>query len=369
MTDNTTDKTPADLSAIREKIDHIDQQLLTLFNERACCAEQVAKIKIAAEGKDAVFYRAEREAQVLKQVMADNPGPLSDQTIAFLFRELMSSCLALELPVSVAYLGPEGTFCQAAALKQFGHGAKAQGVSTIGDVFREVDSGAMNYGVVPVENSTEGMVNQTLDYLIDSNVKICGEVELRIHHHFLISDGLKPEDIDRVYTHQQSLGQCRGWLDRHFPNIKRIAVSSNAEGARLAANEKGAAAIASDIAGDIYGLITHSHRIEDNSNNCTRFIVIGHEAIAPSGKDKTSFVVSTRNKPGALYELLAPFHQQGLSLTRIETRPARDGAWAYVFFIDFEGHELEEPAQSVLRELENNVVELRRLGSYPQAVL
>ncbi len=354
------------LKTVRKEIDAIDQQLLKLFSDRARCAEKVAEIKLAAEGDKAVFYRAEREAQVLRKVMGDNQGPLPDKTVAFLFRELMSACLALELPVKVAYLGPEGTFCQSAALKQFGHGADAKGLAAIDEVFRDVESKSVDYGVVPVENSTEGMVNQTLDCLIDSSVKICGEVELRIHHHFLVKDG---SGIQRVYSHQQSLAQCRKWLDANFPNIERVAVSSNAEAARLASNEEGAAAIASDIAAEIYGLDIRSHKIEDNPNNSTRFLVIGHGEVAPSGSDKTSFVVSMRNKPGALYELLEPFHSNGISLTRIETRPARDGAWAYVFFIDFEGHQDDEPAATVLRDLENEVVELRRFGSYPKAVI
>jgi len=363
------DKPSDELLKVREEIDAIDQQLLRLFNDRARCAENVAKIKLANEGKDAVFYRAEREAQVLRKVMADNEGPLPNNAIALLFRELMSSCLALEQPIKVAYLGPEGTFTQSAALKHFGHGIDARSLGAIDEVFREVESRSVDYGVVPVENSTEGVVNHTLDNLIDSSVKICGEVELRIHHHFLMSNNADKKQITRVYSHQQSLAQCRKWLDANFANLERIAVSSNAEAARLAAKEVNAAAIAGEIAAEIYGLRIANHKIEDNPHNCTRFLVIGHAEVAPSGNDKTSFVVSMRNRPGALYELLEPFYKNNISLTRIETRPARDGAWAYVFFIDFEGHQLQEPAASVLRQLENDVVELRRFGSYPKAVL
>ena len=364
-----SDKPSEDLLEIRKEIDAIDQQLLKLFNDRARCAEKVAEIKIAAEGKDAVFYRADREAQVLRNAMNANQGPLPDKTIGLLFRELMSSCLALEQPLKVAYLGPEGTFTQSAALKHFGHGIQAHSLAAIDEVFREVESHSVDYGVVPVENSTEGMVNHTLDNLIDSSVKICGEVELRIHHHFLIQNDTDAGQVTKIYSHQQSLAQCRKWLDANYAGIERIAVSSNAEAARLAAQEKDAAAIAGDIAAEIYGLKIESHKIEDNPNNSTRFLVIGHADVAQSGNDKTSFVVSMRNKPGALYELLEPFYKNEVSLTRIETRPARDGAWAYVFFIDFEGHQNDEPALSVLRDLENDVVELRRFGSYPKAVL
>jgi chorismate mutase/prephenate dehydratase len=365
MPDNTEDA----LKKIREEIDVIDRQLLSLFNERAKCAEQVAKIKLANDGDAAVFYRPEREAQVLEKVMSENPGPLNKKTVGLIFRELMSACLALEQPLKVAYLGPEGTFTQSAALKHFGHGIEAKGLAAIDEVFREVESGSVNYGVVPVENSTEGMVNHTLDNLIDSNLKICGEVELRIHHHFLLSDSGDATALNKIYSHQQSLAQCRKWLDANYPNVERISVSSNAEAARLASKEAGSAAIAGEIAAEIYGLNIASRQIEDNPNNCTRFLVIGHDEIPASGKDKSSFVVSTRNKPGALYELLEPFYKNEISLTRIETRPARDGSWAYVFFIDFEGHYQEEPAKSVLIALENEVVELRRLGAYPKAVL
>jgi chorismate mutase/prephenate dehydratase len=364
-----SDKPSEDLLKVRENIDAIDQQLLKLFNERARCAEKVAEIKVADEGKEAIFYRAEREAQVLRRAMQENHGPLPDKTIGLLFRELMSACLELEQPLKVAYLGPEGTFTQSAALKHFGHGIEARSLAAIDEVFREVESNSVDYGVVPVENSTEGMVNHTLDNLIDSNVKICGEVELRIHHHFLINPESKVEQITKIYSHQQSLAQCRKWLDANYAGIERIAVSSNAEAARLVAQENNAAAIAGDIAAEIYGLKIQNHKIEDNPNNNTRFLVIGHAEIAQSGSDKTSFVVSMRNKPGALYELLEPFYKNNISLTRIETRPARDGAWAYVFFIDFEGHQNDEPAKSVLRDLENDVVELRRFGSYPKAVL
>lgn len=361
-------KTEEQLSVIRKSIDEIDIKLLQLFNERARCAEKVAKIKLEAVG-DAVFYRPEREAQVLRKVMEKNEGPLSKNTVALLFRELMSACLALEQPLKVAYLGPEGTFTQSAALKHFGHGIEAKGMTAIDEVFREVESRAVNYGVVPVENSTEGMVNHTLDNLIDSTLKICGEVELRIHHHLMHQENTPKESIKKIYSHQQSLAQCRKWLDANFPNVERVSVSSNAEAARLAAAEKNTAAIAGSIAAEIYGLHILNKKIEDSPNNSTRFLVIGHDAVPASGKDKTSFVVSMRNKPGALYELLEPFYKKNIDLTRIETRPARDGSWAYVFFIDFEGHQDEEPAKSVLRDLENDVVELRRLGSYPKAVL
>ena len=328
------------LEDLRARIDQVDQDLHRLINERARCAQEIAKIKIAQAGeKDetATYYRPERESQVLRRIKETNQGPLSSEEIARLFREIMSSCLALEQPMKVAFLGPEGTFTQAAALKHFGASVEGVSLSTINEVFREVEAGAAHYGVVPVENSTEGMVNHTLDTFMRSNAQICGEVELRIHHHFLISGVSKIEGISRVYAHQQSLAQCRQWLDTHWPKIERFAVSSNAEAAKRIKSEWNAAAIGSDMAAQRYELTEYAKNIEDNPDNTTRFLIIGLQAVPPSGQDKTSIIVSSANKPGALYEIPAPFYQEGISLTRIETRPANAGKWTYVFFIDF-GH-------------------------------
>ena len=355
------------LSQLREQIDAIDDQILALISERASCAQQVAEVK-RTEG-DASFYRPEREAQVLRHVMMKNQGPLDNEEMARLFREIMSACLALEQPVKVAFLGPEGTFTQEAALKHFGHSALAVPLGAIDEVFREVAAGAVNYGVVPVENSTEGMINHTLDTFLDSTLKICGEVELRIHHHLLVGPNTHPDRITRIYSHAQSLAQCRQWLDAHYPKAERVAVSSNADAAKRVIGEWNSAAIAGDMAAELYNLQKLSEKIEDRPDNSTRFLIIGRDAIPPSGDDKTSIIAAVRNEPGALHHLLEPFHRQGVDLTRVETRPSRTGKWTYVFFIDFEGHCDNPEVAEVLRELASFVADLRVLGSYPKAVL
>ena len=366
-----TDKVSAGLLKLRNEIDHLDRELHLLLNKRASCALEVAKVKAAEaeNGESVLFYRPEREAQVLRNVMQRNQGPLGDETVARLFREIMSACLALEEPMKVGYLGPAGTFTQEAALKHFGHSVESVPFVSIDEVFREVEAGAVNYGVVPVENSTEGVVNHTLDSFLDSELRVNGEVELRIHHHFLLPEGRRKQEIKKIYSHQQSLAQCRKWLDRNWPNVEHIAVSSNAEAARLAANEEGVAAIAGDMAAELYGLRKESLNIEDSPSNTTRFLIIGADSVPPSGCDKTSILVSTRNKPGALYSVLEPFHRFGVSLSRIETRPAKVGTWSYVFFMDFEGHVEDETLQELIAALSEEVSDLRILGSYPRAVL
>ncbi len=357
------------LSDIRDEIDSLDRQIQKLINQRAACAQKVAEIKMQSSEGDVVFYRPEREAQVLRTVKERNEGPLDPEEMARLFREIMSACLALEKPMHIAFLGPEGTFTQAAALKHFGHSVISVPLGAIDEVFREVESGAAHYGVVPVENSTEGMINHTLDMFMDSSAKICGEVQLRIHHHLLANEGAIESKINRVYSHQQSLAQCRQWLDSHWKNIERVAVSSNAEAARRVKDEPRSAAIAGDMAAELYGLTKVAGNIEDRPDNTTRFLIIGKESVPPSGKDKTSILVSMRNKPGALYQLLEPFHRHNISLTRIETRPSPRGTWAYVFYIDFEGHATDSNVQAVLEEISQEAVELKVLGSYPIGVL
>ena len=359
------------LGALRIKIDQIDRQIQSLINDRASLAQQVAEVKLkgAEDGEEVNFYRPEREAQVLTAVMERNEGPVDNESMAKLFREIMSVCLALEKTLSVAFLGPKGTFTQEAALKHFGHGVKSVPLGAIDEVFREVESGAVTYGVVPVENSTEGVVNHTLDSFIYSPLHICGEVELRIHQNFLIGENTRPDHITRIYSHQQSLAQCRKWLDAHWPQAERISVNSNAEAARLVKSEWNSAAIAGEIAGEMYGLIKQAEKVEDEPNNSTRFLIIGNELVPPSGNDKTSLIVSMRNRPGALHELLAPFHKFGIDLTRLETRPSREEAWSYVFFIDLEGHYTNEAVQQALSEISNKATDVKLLGSYPKAVL
>jgi chorismate mutase/prephenate dehydratase len=356
------------LQQLREQIDSLDAKIQEMISARARCAQQVAEVK-KAEDPDVVFYRPEREAQVLRNVMERNQGPLDNEEMARLFREIMSACLALEQPVRVAYLGPEGTFTQAAAIKHFGHSCVSIPMTAIDEVFREVAADAVSYGVVPVENSTEGVVNHTLDNFMESSVHICGEVELRIHHHLLVSEVTKVENITRIYSHAQSLAQCRKWLDSHFPTAERVAVSSNAEAARRIQGEWNAAAIAGDMAAELYGLKKLSEKIEDMPDNSTRFLIIGTQAVPVSGDDKTSIIVAVRNKPGALYNLLAPFHLNNIDLTRVETRPSRNGAWSYVFFIDFVGHVGEPKIAAVLAEISAQAADVRVLGSYPRAVM
>ncbi|SIT08686.1 prephenate dehydratase [Neptunomonas antarctica] len=358
------------LKVLRDQIDSIDKQIHVLLNQRATCAQRVAEVKQQYQGNEiAVFYRPEREAQVLKRVMERNKGPLADKEVARLFREIMSVCLALEKPMRVAFLGPEGTFTQQAALKHFGHSAQSAPMTTLDLVFREVEAGAAHYGVVPIENSTEGMATHTLDLFKRFNLRICGELELKIHHHLLINDNTDPELITRIYAHQESFAQCRSWLEANYPRVDHVAISSNAEGARLASLEVGAAAIAGDMAVDLYRLRILERNIEDQSDNSTRFLILGDQDVGPSGDDKTSILMCAHDKPGVLYTLLEPFHRHGISLTRIETRPAHQGGWSYLFYIDFEGHADEPQVQKVLSDLEASSVELKLLGSYPKAVL
>ena len=270
--------------------------------------------------------------------------------------------------MKIAFLGPEGTFTQAAAFKHFGHSVSTVSLSAIDEVFREVESGAAHYGVVPVENSTEGVINHTLDMFVNSPLRISGEVELRIHHHLLgiVTD---VSQITRLYSHQQSLAQCREWLDAHLAGIERVAVSSNAEAARRVRNEPNTAAIAGYMAAEIYGLNVLVKNIEDEPENTTRFLVIGPKEVQPSGNDKTSILLSSPNKPGALYGLLEVFAKNKISMTRIESRPSRRGMWDYVFFVDLEGHMKDKTVAAALSELKNEAPMVKILGSYPRAVL
>lgn len=356
------------LQALRERIDALDEQIQQLISERARSAQEIGRYKQGnGEGVDQ-FYRAEREAQVLRKVVARNQGPLESEEMARLFREIMSACLALESPLKIAFLGPEGTFTQAAALKHFGHSVRTTPLAAINEIFREVEAGIAHYGVVPVENSTEGVVTHTLDMFLSSPLKICGEVELRIHHH-LLSNAENLAAVTRIVSHQQSLAQCRGWLDAHLPGIERVAVTSNAEAARLAAADSGLAAIAGSAAGEIYRLKVLAHNLEDQPNNTTRFLVIGKRETLPSGDDKTSLLLSTANRPGALHGLLNVFASRGISMTRIESRPSRTGLWEYVFFLDIEGHAHDEHIRAALEDLARDATLVKILGAYPKAVL
>jgi len=350
------------LKQLREQIDRLDDELLTLVNRRAALARQIGHLK-----PDGVVLRPEREAQVLQRVQGNNQGPLSNDAVAQLFTEVMSQCRALEAPLTVAYLGPEGTFTEAAALKRFGSAIQKLPCATIDDVFHAAESGAADYGVIPVENSTEGAVGRTLDLLMHSPLQICGEVMLAIHQ-CLLARQPDLSLIRTVYSHSQSFGQCQDWLNKHLPNALLVHVSSNAEAARLAAENSDCAAIAGSQAAALFGLNLCVANIEDDAKNTTRFLVLGKQQVAPSGNDKTSLVLSAANRPGAVHDLLVPLAKHGVSMTKFESRPARSGLWEYVFYMDIEGHQNDAKVAAALAGLMQVAAFVKILGSYPVAV-
>ena len=359
----------ADLENIRERINQVDEQLQALLNERARFAQQVGVAK--GELASAVdYYRPEREAEILRGIVERNDGPLRDEEILRLFREIMSACLAQQQPLKIGFLGPEGTFTQTAVFKHFGHSVRALPFHTIDEIFQEVESGIADFGVVPIENSTEGSVNNTLDMFLTSPLKIAGEIELRIEQHLLgRMTGL--ENIERICAHEQSLAQCRGWLREYLSHVELIGMSSNAAGARRARDEDGTAAIGPEVAADVYDLKIMVNSIEDRSDNSTRFLVVGRELLAPSGSDKTTILVSTSGTAagaGVLHHLLQPLAEHNVVMTFIESRPSRRKNWDYVFFIDIEGHANESPVSDALAVLENQSSLFRILGAYPKAV-
>ena len=355
------------LEQFRDRIDALDEQLQDLISERAALAQEVARIKLAGN-PETHFYRPEREAEILRRVKDRNHGPLDDEEIARLFREIMSACLALEKPLDIAFLGPEGTFTQAAALKHFGHSVHTEPLASIADVFREVEAGTCDYGVVPVENSTEGIISHTLDMFLSSPLRICGEVVLRIHHN-LLGKRADWRRADVIYSHSQSLAQCRRWLDQNLPMASREPVGSNAEAARIVRDNPAALAIAGAEAAWRYGLDVLVPTIEDEPGNTTRFLIVGRHEVAPSGDDKTSLLLSTKNVAGGLHRLLAPLAEHGISMTRIESRPSRRGIWEYVFFVDLLGHQQDSQVARALKALQHEASVYKVLGSYPRAVL
>jgi chorismate mutase / prephenate dehydratase len=352
----------ATLDDHRKAIDALDREILERLNARARHAQEIGELKGGA-----LAYRPERETQVLQGLHAENAGPLRNEDVTGIFREVMSACRALEQPLRVAYLGPAGTFSHAAVSKQFGTFVDAVPSPTFDDVFRAVESGQADYALVPIENSTEGAVGRTMDLMVDTELSVCGEVKLRVNQNLLSNAG-GLDKITRVYSHGQSLAQCVKWLAQHLPAVPRIAVASNAEAARLAAAEAGAAAIAGENAGAIYGLATLAPHIEDEPNNTTRFWVLGRQHVGPSGRDETSLVMSCPNKPGAVYQLLAPFAKHGVSMSRFESRPARTAQWEYLFFVDLVGHRDDAPVKAALDELGKIAPFLKLLGSYPAAL-
>ena len=358
----------ADLAAVRSRIDAVDEKIHTLINERAKLAQLVGDTKTRA-GRTEDFYKPEREAQVLRRAQARNQGPLRDEEVLRLFREIMSACLAQQEPLKVGFLGPEGTFTQTAVLTHFGHSVRALPLTSIEEVFHEVEAGNADFGVVPIENSTEGTVNHTLDRFLISPLKICGEVELRIHQ-FLMGKMTSLERIERVCSHQQSLAQCRAWLQEHLPDVERVAVASNAEGARRARDEAGTAAIAGETAAEVYNLEVLATEIEDRADNTTRFLVLGRKLFEPSGQDRTTVLVSASRAqaPGALFRLLEPLARHRINMTRIESRPSRRKKWDYVFVMDLDGHCAQQPLAGALAALKRRASLFRILGSYPRAL-
>jgi len=354
------------LAEVRQKIDALDAQIQSLISDRASLAWAVRESKGKLD--NAVdYYRPEREAQVLRAVRERNEGPISDAEMLRLFREIMSVCLAQQEPLKIAYLGPEGTFTQQAVNLHFGHSVQALGVTSIDDVFAQVETTEADFGVVPVENSSQGIVSHTLDRFVESDLKVCGEIEMAIHHN-LLSQSKSLAGIERIYSHQQSLSQCKTWIRQHLPSAECIAVSSNAEAARRVRHSPDAAAISSQSAADIYAVPILFARIEDQPDNATRFLVIGRQLLAPSGDDKTSLLLAGDEGPGALYSLLSPLARHSLNMSRIESRPSSVARWSYVFFIDVDGHAETEPLKSALLEMQDMSSLTRVLGSYPKAI-
>jgi len=352
-----------ELKRIREKIDELDTELLNLINQRASLAIEAGETK-----KKEVIYKPEREADILRKLKKTNPGPLNEQQILNIFKEIISSCRAQEDELDVAFLGPEGTYSESAVKKKFGSSVSKSATETIEEVFKDVAEGKSDYGIVPIENSTEGPINQTLDCLADFNLNICGEVEMLIHHSLMGLNQAFPKEGFEIHAHEQTLAQCKNWLDAHCPDVKRVPVSSNAQAAKNAKDNSGILAIAGSLASEKYGLEILRRNIEDYSDNTTRFIVIGFQEVSSTGEDKTSLLVTTKNESGALYNLLKPIQKNGLNLTHITYRPSKIDKWHYSFFFDFEGHKDDKKVKSLLDELSATNSEIKLLGSYPNSV-
>lgn len=349
------------LDFLREKINEIDSELAQLLNERAKRVLEIAKIK---KRRKIEYYSPGRERSILNRLIKNNRGPLSNENLSEIIRVILKTSLSLQKKLKVVYFGPPATFTHLAATQNFGQEADLIPVKSIAEIFAGVEKKQADFGVVPVENSTEGVVSHTLDMFLDSNLKVCAEIIMEIHHHLMGRVELK--EIKKVYSHPQALAQCRSWLEENLPDVKLIEVESTARAAQLAAEEMGTAAIASDIAASLYKLNIISSRIEDLPSNYTRFLVIGRDYTEKSGEDKTSILFSIKDRVGALYDMLTPFRKYGINLTKIESRPTKKKAWEYVFFVDFVGHKDEENVKKALSELEEQCFFLKILGSYPQ---
>lgn len=353
------------IEALRQSIDQIDEEILRLLEKRALLAKDVGAWK-NAHGEE-LAYRPEREAAILRKLRESSEAPLPQDAVLAIFREIISACRSLEMPLSVAFLGPEGTFCEEAARKILGSMACYLPEPTLSDVFRAVETSSASLGVVPIENSIEGSVGRTLDLLFATPLSICNEVLLPIHH-CLLSQEKSMDRIDRVYAHPQALAQCDRWLSLHLNQSLRIPVESNAQAAKKAAEEERAAAIASQRAGVLYGLSVLAFAIEDESANFTRFIVLGPYDAKPSGRDKTSLICAVKNEAGAAYRLLEPLAREGVSMIHFESRPVRHQPWTYFFFIEIIGHRVEDKVAKAIDAMKEQAVFLKCLGSYPEGV-
>ena len=349
------------LKPLREQIDAIDAQILALLNQRARVAQQVGHVKAET---NAPVFRPEREMQVLRRLAEHNPGPLDSGDVQTIFREVMSSCRALERRVVVAYLGPAGTFSEQAVYQQFGHAVEGLPCASIDEVFRAAEAGTADFGVVPVENSSEGAINRTLDLMLQTTLSISGELSIAVHHSLMSKSG-SMDGVTRICAHSQALAQCQAWLNQHYPNIERHAVASNGEAARIASEDPSAAAIAGEAAGQRYSLGVVKAHIQDDPHNRTRFAVVGRMQPSPCGRDQTSLVLAVPNRAGAVYQLLAPLATHGVSMTRFESRPARTGTWEYYFYVDIEGHQQDVKVATALGELKQSAAFFKLLGSYP----
>ena len=348
------------LTGLRKKIDDLDRHIIRFLNERAFIVKDVGRLK---SRKGEGMYVPTREREIYENILKENKGPLSDNALKAIYREIMSSSLALEKNLKIAYLGPEATFTHLAAIKKFGSQVEYTSCDSISEVFREVEITRADYGVVPVENSTEGVVSHTLDMFINSDLKICSEVSLDISHNLMSNSSLK--SIKKVYSNPQVFGQCRIWLNAHLPGVELIEVATTSKAAEIVSREKNACAIASVLAAKKYKLKIIAKDIEDSATNITRFLVIGQNIPSPTTKDKTSIMFYIRDRVGALHDILSYFKKHGVNLTKIESRPSKRKAWDYYFFIDMLGHYQQADIKSVLKAIEKDCISLKVLGSYP----
>lgn len=349
------------VDVLRKKIDQIDEKIVKLLNDRAVLAQRIGRTKSLNNQE---IYVPHREKEVLERVCGLSRGALAPPAVRSVFREIISACRSLEAPLEVAFFGAQATYTHLAAREQFGSSAYLRPTASIAEVFQEVTQKRASFGVVPIENSTEGVVAHTLDSLVDSDLKICAEIFLDVHHNLLSRSG-RSEDVQKIISHPQALAQCRGWLGRHFPGVPVEEVASTAHAALKAADDGSLAAISSAMAKEVYGLKAVAKNIEDQTNNITRFLVIGKMTTPRSGDDKTSLVFSVQDKPGVLYRMLQPFAQRRINLSKIESRPLKNKPWEYLFFLDLRGHRDEAPVKKAIESLKKNCVFLKIMGSYP----